>query len=109
MATVTVGCKLPHGLQITVGNTTVDLKGVNSSQLIGGHGITENVDKDFFEKWMSLNKDAAAVKNGLIFAHEKTSNTKAEASEKKDNKNGVEGINPEKPGPGIEPVKAGKK
>lgn len=102
--TLTVGCKLPHGLQIRVGDTVVTLLGSNSSLVIGGHGITENVDKQFFDAWMAANKDAAAVKNGLIFAHEKTGSVKAEASEKKDNKNGFEGLDPAKPAPGIAPA-----
>ena len=101
--TVTVGCKLPHGLHLDIGGKRVTLKGTNASNVIGGHGITENVDKAFFDKWMSQNKESAAVKNGLIFAHEAAQNTKAEAKEKKDNKNGFEGLDPAKPGPGIQP------
>ena len=104
MAQTTVGCRLPHGLIITVGEVSVELKGTNSSLVIGGHGITEGVDKEFFDKWLSMNKDSAAVKAGLIFSHEKTNSVKAEAIEKKDNKNGFEGIDPAKPGPGIAPV-----
>jgi len=104
MATITVGTKLPHGLTIQVGEVSVELKGQNSSLIYGGHGITEGVDKEFFDKWLSMNKDSAAVKAGLIFSHEKTNNVKAEAIEKKDNKNGFEGIDPAKPGPGIAPV-----
>ena len=103
MATVTVGCKLPHGLHLDINGKRVTLAGTNASSVIGGHGITENVDKEFFDKWMSLNKDSAAVKNGLIFSNEKTQNVKAEAKEKKGNKNGFEGLDPTKPGPGIEP------
>jgi hypothetical protein len=105
MAKVTVGCKLPHGLQIRVGETAVVLAGTNSSLVIGGHGITEGVDKDFFDAWMLANKDSAAVQGGFIFAHAKTDNVKAEAEEKADNRNGFEGLDPDKPAPGIEAVK----
>lgn len=104
MSLTTVGCKLPHGLIITVGDVSIELKGQNSTNIIGGHGITEGVDKELFEKWLSLNKDSAAVKNGLIFSHEKASSVRAEAMEKKDNKNGFEGIDPANPGPGVAPV-----
>lgn len=103
MATVTVGCKLPHGLHLDVNDKRITLAGENSSAVIGGHGITEGVDKELFERWMSLNKDSAAVKNGLIFAHEKSSNTQAEAKEKVKNKTGFEGLDPKAPAPGIKP------
>lgn len=107
--TVTVGCKLPHGLHLDIGETRVTLNGVNSTGIIGGHGITENVDKEFFDKWMEMYKKSEMVKNGLIFANEKTASVKAEAIEKKDNPSGFEGINPAKPGNGVEPVTDDKK
>lgn len=103
MATVTVGCKLPHGLHLDVADKRITLLGVNSSSVIGGHGITENVDKDLFDRWMALNKESAAVKNKLIFAHEKAGSTAAEAKEKVNNKSGFEGLDPKKPSPGIKP------
>lgn len=102
--TVTVGCKLPHGLYLDIGDKRVTLLGSNSSLVIGGHGITENVDREFFDKWLSLHKDSAAVKGGFIFAHDKTNSVKSEAEEKKDNRNGFEGLDPDKPAPGIAPV-----
>lgn len=104
MALITVGCKLPHGLHLDVGGTRVTLLGTNKSNVIGGHGITEGVEESFFKKWLVQNKDSAAVKNGLIFAHEKVENTKAEAIEKANNRNGFEGIDPNKPAPGVEPT-----
>lgn len=42
--TVTVGCKLPNGLIIEVGGQSVELNGANASNIIGGHGITYDVD-----------------------------------------------------------------
>ena len=106
MSQITVGCKLPHGLEIRVGDKTQVLKGTNSALVIGGHGITEGVDKDLFDAWLAANKEAAAVINGLIFAHGKTESVKAEASEKTDNKNGFEGLNPARPMPGIKAMEA---
>lgn len=108
MQTVTVGCKLPHGLHLDIGEKRVTLAGANASQVIGGHGITENVDKEFFEKWLSLNKDSVAVQRGLIFAHDKAGNTKSEAIEKQEEKTGLEGIDPANPGPGIAPTEESK-
>jgi hypothetical protein len=102
--TVTVGCKLPHGLHLDLSGKRVTLVGANSSSLIGGHGITEGVDKEFFERWMKTFRDSAFVKNGLIFAHDNANNTKAEAKEKADNETGFEGLDPKKPAPGIAPI-----
>ena len=104
MPQVTVGCKLPNGLHLDHMGKRVTLNGFNTSDVIGGHGLTV-VDKEFFEGWMTAYKDYAPVKQGLIFAHDKEANTRSEALEKIDNKSGFEGIDPAKPGPGIEPVK----
>ena len=92
---------MPNGLIIRMGDKSITLKGANSSALIGGHGMTE-VDKELFDAWLARNKDYEPVKQGLIFAHEKEVNTKAEATEKKHTKSGAEGLNPDKPAPGLE-------
>jgi hypothetical protein len=106
--TVTVGCKLPHGLHLDVAGKRVTVEGTNGATIIGGHGITRNVDKAFFEEWLRINKDSDAVKNELIFAHEKDASTAAEANEKEGNRSGFEGIDPAKPGNGVEPAKEEK-
>lgn len=101
MATVTVGCKLPHGIHMDLDGKRVTLNGSNSSNVIGGHGITENVDKEFFDKWVAQRKDSPMVKNGLVFAHERSGNAQAEAKEKAKTKTGFEGLDQDKPAPGI--------
>lgn len=101
MPQITVGCKLPNGLHLDHGGKRVTLKGSNSALVIGGHGITEGVDKDLFDAWMAAHKDYQPVKAGLIFAHDKKANVEAEAKEKATNKSGFEGLNPDKPMPGI--------
>ncbi len=101
MPQVTVGCKLPNGVIIKMGHQRVHLQGENSAMVIGGHGITHGVDKELFDAWMEKHKDYEPVKQGLIFAHEKEVNTRAEATEKIKNKNGAERLDPEKPAPGI--------
>lgn len=101
--TVVVGCKLPNGLVINYGGTNATLAGTNSSLIEGGHGLT-TVDKDFWDLWLSEHKDYAPVAKGLIFAHEKEVNAKAEAKEKAKNKNGFEAA--EKVGRGIEELSA---
>lgn len=86
MATVQIGCKLPHGLVleiITVDKTTmfpaptgprVTLKGANSRRPEGStiaqgehpYAITE-VDKGFWDKWIETNANLPYVKNGQVF------------------------------------------
>lgn len=95
MATVTVGCKLPHGLHMDLNGKRVTLKGANSSAIAGGHGITENVDESFFTEWMSRNKELAFVKSGHIFSDVKVANVQAQANERKDEKTGFEGMDPD--------------
>jgi len=71
MQTVTVGCKLPNGIVLHLGEKEQLINGSNSSVVIGGHGITEGVDKEFFDAWVEKNASLKFVKEGLIFAHEK--------------------------------------
>ncbi len=101
-ATVTVGCKLPHGLHLDINGKRVTVNGVNSTEIIGGYGMTKDVDKEFFDAWMALNREHPAVKNELIFSDVQTSSAHAKAVERKDEKTGFEAIDPKKPGPGIE-------
>ncbi len=103
--TVTVGCKLPNGLVIEVDDRSAVLNGANSSEIIGGHGITEHVDADLFREWMKRHADRDMVKNGFVFAHEKGKNTKAEAQEKAGNKTRLEPIVPDNKGNGVETAK----
>jgi hypothetical protein len=100
MPQVTVGCKLPNGLHLDHAGKRVTLNGTNSTEIIGGHGLTL-VDKEFFDAWYETHREYPAVKQGLIFAHDKEGSTRAEAKEKASNKSGFEGINPEKPGHGV--------
>lgn len=92
MATVTVGCKLPNGFIIEAGDKRAVLAGANSSTIVGGHGITEGVDKDLWDAWSALHAELGLLKHGHIFAHEKTANTNAEAKDRADEKTGLEPI-----------------
>ena len=78
--TLTVGCKLPNGLIIEVDGKTAVINGTNTSKVIGGHGITENVDADLFNAWIERNKERKVVKNELIFAHTQKESVKASAT-----------------------------
>lgn len=99
---VTVGCKLPNGLVLDQDGYTVELNGSNSSLVVGGYGLTEGVDKDAFEKWLSVHKDQPYVKKDLVFAQAKTNSAQAKASENAQVKSGLEGLPQDKPMAGIE-------
>lgn len=88
--TVVIGCKLPNGFYMQVGEVIHIIKGFNSSVVVGGHGITEDVPADLWAAWLSENKDRDMVKNGFVFAHGDAKSTKAEAKEKKDTKSKTE-------------------
>jgi len=90
MAVVTVGCKLPNGIILELDGKRVTLNGVNSSEIIGGHGLTHGVDKEFMDVWLERNKDLSIVKGSFIFCHENAKNTAAEAKDRKKEKTGLE-------------------
>lgn len=99
---VTVGCKLPNGLVLDVdGAQSIALNGANSSSVIGGYGLTENVDKAVFEKWLEQHKDQPYVKNELVFAQAKTNSAESKAKENADVKSGLEGLPQDNPAPGV--------
>lgn len=132
MPQVTVACRLPHGMRLRiyelVKTTEVIMGGTRDvlvsrqkgddvvvngwsepqnhakKHLVEGFAITPGVDKEFFDKWLSQNKDSDVVKNGLIFAHEKEGNTFAEAKDKKSLRSGLERLDPAKLPKGIEKV-----
>lgn len=99
---VTVGCKLPNGLVLDIDGYSVTLKGANASNVIGGYGLTENVDKAAFDKWLKTHSDQPYVKNELIFAQAKTNSAEAKAKENAKVKSGLEGLPQDNPAPGIE-------
>lgn len=70
--------------------------------VVGGYALTQGVPAQFWEAWLAQNKDAPFVKQKLIFAHEKAGNAVGEAKEKREVLSGFEGLNPDKPAPGIE-------
>lgn len=62
-------------------------------EIVGGYGITENVDEHFWEKWLAQNKDQAYVKNHLIMAFPDLASAKAAAREHKALLSGMEPLN----------------
>ena len=85
-ATVTVGCKLPHGLMLDITEHGKEgrrfrVKGSNAAGIIGGFGITPGVPKDLWDAWHKQHEQLEFVRKGLIFAYEKSTDTSARAKE----------------------------
>lgn len=102
--TVTVCSNFPRDITFEVkdraGRTVEILIKGNSGHLrgkaagvlpLGAYGITMNVPKEAWEQIVSVYKDDARFKQGLIFAT-KASNARAEAKERKALRNGYEPI-----------------
>jgi hypothetical protein len=111
--TVTVACRLPHGLhlelkdqkRVTIRGFSIPY-GLPAMSISNGFALTPGVDADFFERWMTVNKDLDLVQRRLIFAHVKSSDAAAQAKEMADEKSGLEPLNPDAPGTGLERVSA---
>ena len=132
--TVTVACKLPHGLILRVfdtrerpvpvlgGGTRMEVEAIPQSKtyklngvatfakeapkapMSSGFALTHGIPKDFWDRWLEQNKELDAVENGLIFAHEKESMTAGEAKEKVTLKSGLEPLDPKNLPRGIKPA-----
>lgn len=126
--TVSVACKLPHGLVLRVFNMierempvmgggsrtekiaeqreeTATVHGWSHAQnaaphctIIGEYAITDNIDKDLWTLWLSQNQNSAMVKNGLIFAHEKADHVTGKAKDGAKIRSGLERLDPTKMG-----------
>lgn len=108
-ATVNVACKLPSGLRVRHKGVEVSLKGSNGSGNRFGFGITPGVDAAWFKDWIEGDgKDLPAVKRGSIFAiggtREKAEDAAAERRKDPVVQTGLEPLDPEKPGGGVEPT-----
>ena len=67
-----------------------------------GFALTPNVPKDLWDSWLEANKDSAMVRNGLIFASSQATSVKAQARDHEKQRSGLEPIDPNRPGRGIE-------
>lgn len=105
MATVLIGCKLPHGI-VLKGSEGQDIKlnGVNTSLVAGGFGIT-HVDDSEWAYLSAIYEDFDPFKSQAIFTYEtaKVADLKAIAAELSDVKTGFEGIDPTAPAAGLKP------
>ena len=91
MSTVTIGCKLPNGIHMIVGEKRIRINGWNNNEIQGGsHGITEDVPQDMWEAWLKEYADSKLVKREIIFAMNTTKKAQDKAKDQKDNKSGHE-------------------
>lgn len=115
MSNVLVACKLPNGLRmriykeverseptpmghkmvkvweptgdvVVLAGTAVPFGTMPEDPIVNGYSLTP-VDKEFWDTYVSQNKDSEAIKNELIFAHEKQDNVVAQT--KSQRKQGV--------------------
>lgn len=109
--TVTVGCKMPAGLILEMGQLGEDnykrvvIHGTNSLDsrspaprmsgmpvlpMVGGFALTPGVPKDFFEAWMKAHDRLDVVRKGWVFAQDKLADAQAHGDLMKDTKTGFE-------------------
>lgn len=100
MAVVTVGCRLPSGLEIQVVDKKIELAGQNQRYKELGieiillkdddYGTTE-VEASFWEAWKQIvGQDFAPLKSGAIFESKNATEAKAQAKDLKEKRTGHE-------------------
>lgn len=116
MSFVTVASKLPFGLVLEFHNQPERPRvvirgaavpyGIPPSGISAGYALTPNVDADFFKEWMAANVNLDCVRRKFVFAHVKEADAAAQAREMTGETTGLEPIDPENPGKGLEKVGA---
>lgn len=121
--TVTVACKMPHGLvlqlqqmqevrvpamgggfviekqfrptgdQIVIKGNAVPVGVAPSHEIAGGYALTPGVPKDFWETWLEQNAELDLVKRGLIFAESGVDRARDAGKEQKATRSGLEPLN----------------
>jgi len=91
-----IGCKLPSGLTISYEGQNMTLAGANDSLLINGFGITRDVPADLWEGFEKTFADQLLIKNGIVFAVTDDKSAKDASEELKDQKTGLEQLDPNK-------------
>lgn len=110
--TLTVYCKLPHGIRYTLPSgeelrfvgmlgderSPLQVSGLPGRDSVAGFGVTRNVDPEAWQWVVDNHGDSLAHKNELIFATESTDEKSgnAEAKEKTGEVTGFEPIDPAK-------------
>ena len=85
---------MPHGMKMDVFvkgvKKRVVLRGNNSSLVVGGFGLTENVEKDFIDQWLKENANLECVQKGLIWYYKDTPGAHKRALEEAEKRHGME-------------------
>lgn len=90
----TVRRSRPIGNPITiVGPSRAPGSDPDAKRVVGGYGLTFNVPRDDFERWMKDNADLDIVKLKLIFAHENVERVQDQARDQKMLRSGLEPLN----------------
>lgn len=71
-----------------------------SARVAFGFGITE-ISADFWEKWSIQHKGFPPLEKGLVFVVPRTGDAVVEAKNRIALKTGLEGMDPDRPAPGI--------
>lgn len=107
--TVLVGCKLPCGIELDGPRGTITINGKNTSMIANGFGLT-HIDETDWAYLLAVYSTHAAFKNNAIFAtgSDSVADVAELAEDLKSEKTGMEGLDPTKPGAGVEPEDKGK-
>lgn len=92
MNTVTVGCKLPNGFTLIVGNKSVEVDGLNKTQIYGSTEAFTEVEASFWQAWVAENKNKSWYTSQSIFAKENIKEAKAKAKDLKSVRTGLEPV-----------------
>lgn len=98
MANITIGCRLPHGIVLEVGDKLVNIKGLNSSMIIGADHFANEVDASFWKAWSEANADSRLLSSGALFSASNEKEAKAKAKDLKSVKTGLEPVDPDSMG-----------
>ena len=93
--TVTVGCKLPHGIVLehpTNPTVKVALKGKHAATIIGAEHSNTEVDVEFWQDWSKANANFPAFKSGAIFVGKSSVDVDAMAKDLKGLNTGFEAM-----------------
>jgi hypothetical protein len=130
-ATVTVACKLPHGIWLRIfrrkttkestpqGFRDVDImeelpqrvrvNGWAVAQnkapphpVVGGYALTPGIPKEFWETWLEQNRTSDIVQNKIIYAHVEESSVTSQAVDQEKVRSGLERLDPDNLPKGIQ-------
>lgn len=121
--TVTVACKLPHGLQLqlqtktnvkivtrdggqqdavqwakdgvtyTVHGTAIAKGEIPRYKMVAGYALTPGIPKNFWDAWWDQNQSAPYCKQNLIFAYESLDRVRGTAKDNREVRTGQEPLN----------------